>query len=130
MKIQALGLLLLLLVGSASFARTQETKPASPSIPAPGAERNPTAADQAKPSASSKNTPVEVWEYSAYKARVWLSISPTLGLSQNTKELIQRKIAEFADIEFGATMDCDVVETPDALFGSVLYHLDDLTIDQ
>lgn len=130
MKTQALGLLLLFLVSSASFARTQETNPASPNTPAPGAEKNPTAADQAKPSASSKNTPVEVWEYSAYKARVWLSISPTLGLSQNTKQLIQRKIAEFSDIEFGATMDCDVVETPDALFGSVLYHLDDLTIEQ
>ncbi len=67
--------------------------------------------------ASSKNTPVEVWEYSAYKARVRLSISPTLGLSQNTNELIQRKIAEFSDIEFGASMDCDVVDTPEALFG-------------
>ncbi len=77
-----------------------------------------------------KAEPVEVWEYSAYKARVWLSISPTLGLSEATKQLIERKIAECMEIEFGATMQCDVLETPDALFGSVLYHLDDLTIEQ
>jgi hypothetical protein len=61
---------------------------------------------------------------------VWLSISPTLGLSQASKQLIERKIAECMEIEFGATMQCDVVETPDALFGSVLYHIDDLTIEQ
>ncbi|MFN7796381.1 MAG: hypothetical protein ACK5Q3_12545, partial [Planctomycetota bacterium] len=67
-----------------------------------------------------KAEPVEVWEYSAYKARVWLSISPTLGLSEATKQLIERKIAECMEIEFGATMQCDVLETPDALFGSVL----------
>jgi len=93
-------------------------------------QRQASSAPDGKTASSKKNEPVEVWEYSAYKARVWLSISPTLGLSQSTKQLIQRKIAECTEIEFGATMQCDVVETPDALFGSILYHLDDLTIDQ
>lgn len=88
------------------------------------------AISETKSTPTRKNEPVEVWEYSAYKARVWLSISPTIGLSDPTKQLIQQKIAECMDIEFGATMQCDVVETPDALFGSVLYHLDDLTIEQ
>jgi hypothetical protein len=73
---------------------------------------------------------VEVWEYSPYRSRVWLSISPTLGLSDITKRHIQEKISHLVEADFGATMQCDVVETPDALFGSVLYHLDDLTIDQ
>jgi hypothetical protein len=73
---------------------------------------------------------VEVWEYSPYRSRVWLSISPTLGLSEVTKQQIREKVAQLVEIEFGATLQCDVVETPDALFGSVLYHLDDLTIDQ
>jgi hypothetical protein len=72
----------------------------------------------------------EVWEYSPYRVRVWLSLSPTLGLSDATKQEIQRKIAECAEIEFGATWSVDVLETPDALFGSVLYHLNDLTVEQ
>jgi hypothetical protein len=96
--------------------------------PAPGAST--ASSPESKPSETRKSEPVEVWEYSAYKARVWLSISPTLGLSQASKQLIERKIAECMEIEFGATMQCDVVETPDALFGSVLYHIDDLTIEQ
>ncbi len=72
----------------------------------------------------------EVWEYSPYRVRVWLSMSPTLGLSDDTKQQIQRRIQECAEVEFGATWSVDVLETPDALFGSVLYHLDDLTIEQ
>jgi len=72
----------------------------------------------------------EVWEYSPYKVRIWTSISPTLGLSEETKQEIYRKILECSEIEFGATWSVDVLETPDALFGSVLYHLDDLTIEQ
>ena len=72
----------------------------------------------------------EVWEYSPYKVRVWTSISPTLGLSEETKQEIYRKVLECSEIEFGATWNVDVLETPDALFGSVLYHLDDLTIEQ
>jgi hypothetical protein len=72
----------------------------------------------------------EVWEYSPYRVRVWLSISPTLGLSDSTKQQLQRKITECSEIEFGATWAVDVLETPDALFGSVLYQLDDLTVEQ
>ncbi|MBM3963479.1 MAG: hypothetical protein FJ308_00195 [Planctomycetes bacterium] len=72
----------------------------------------------------------EVWEYSPYKVRVWTSISPTLGLSEESKQEIYRKVLECSEIEFGATWNVDVLETPDALFGSVLYHLDDLTIEQ
>ena len=89
---------------------------------------------QETPKSSSKKTeasaPVEVWEYSPYRARVWLSISPTLGLSEETKRSIRQRLTDCVEIEFGPTMQCDVVETPDALFGSVLYHLDDLTIEQ
>ena len=94
---------------------------------------NATTAQKTTPKRSAGvNSPsdVEVWEYSPYRSRVWLSISPTLGLSEITKQQIREKVAQLVEIEFGATMQCDVVETPDALFGSVLYHLDDLTIDQ
>ena len=37
-----------------------------------------TASTESKPEAR-KSEPVEVWEYSAYKSRVWLSISPPWG---------------------------------------------------
>ncbi|MCU0707325.1 MAG: hypothetical protein MUF23_03440 [Pirellula sp.] len=72
----------------------------------------------------------EVWEYSPYRVRVWVSISPTLGLDESSKELLYRRIAENCEIEFGATANIEVGETPDALFGSVLYHLDELTVEQ
>lgn len=85
----------------------------------------PTDASASSASATSaKRTPVisnpsdvEVWEYSPYRSRVWLSISPTLGLSEVTKQQIREKVAQLVEIEFGATLQCDVVETPDALFG-------------
>lgn len=122
MRWNILGLCLAFLAANTLAGHAQETPQANSSGAA--------VAPESKPAESRKSEPVEVWEYSAYKARVWLSISPTLGLSEATKQLIQRKIAECAEIEFGATLQCDVVETPDALFGSVLYHLDDLTIEQ
>lgn len=122
MRLHILPASLLILSGWLGLALAQD-KTAN-TAPAAAAPSDP------KPQDARRNEPVEVWEYSAYKARVWLSISPTLGLSENTKQLIQQKIAQCSEIEFGSTMQCDVVETPDALFGSVLYHLDDLTIDQ
>ena len=72
----------------------------------------------------------EIWEYSPYRVRVWLSVSPTLSLSEDSEREIHRQIAEFAEINFGATWTIQVQSTPDALFGSVLYRLDELTVDQ
>jgi len=59
-----------------------------------------------------------------------LSVSPTLSLSEDSEREIHRQIAEFAEINFGATWTIQVQSTPDSLFGSVLNRLDDLTVDQ
>jgi hypothetical protein len=72
----------------------------------------------------------EVWEYSPYRIRLWVSLSPTLGLEESSKLELYRRIAECCEIDFGATSITEVGETPDALFGSVLYHLDDLTVER
>ncbi len=72
----------------------------------------------------------EIWEYSPYRVKVWLSISPSLSLSEDSEREIHRKIAEYAEINFGATWSIQVESTPDALFGSVLYRLDELTVEQ
>jgi hypothetical protein len=72
----------------------------------------------------------EIWEYSPYKVKVWLSISPTLSLSPKTEAELHRRIAEYAELNFGPTWNVSVEATPDALFGSVLYRLDELTVDQ
>ena len=72
----------------------------------------------------------EIWEYSPYRVKVWLSISPSLALSEESEREIHRKIAEYAEINFGATWSTQVESTPDALFGSVLYRLDELTVEQ
>jgi hypothetical protein len=72
----------------------------------------------------------EVWEYSPYKVKIWLSVSPSLSLSQSSQLELQRKIREFSEVHFGPTWSVGVETTPDALFGSVLYRLRDLTVDQ
>lgn len=72
----------------------------------------------------------EIWEYSPYKVKVWLSISPSLSLSEESQNEMHRKIEELAEIHFGATWTISVETTPDALFGSVLYRLDELTVEQ
>ena len=43
----------------------------------------------------------EVWEYSPYKVKVWLSVSPTLSLGEESENEIHRQIAEYAEIHFG-----------------------------
>ena len=72
----------------------------------------------------------EIWEYSPYRVKVWLSVSPSLALSEDSEREIHRQIAEYAEINFGATWSIQVEPTPDALFGSVLYRLDELTVEQ
>lgn len=72
----------------------------------------------------------EAWEYSPYRVRVWISLSPSLDLSEESQQEIYRRIVENAEINFGPTWRMDVVRTPEALFGSVLYQIDDLTVDQ
>ena len=72
----------------------------------------------------------EIWEYSPYRVKVWLSLSPSLSLSDDSEREIHRQIAEYAEINFGPTWSIQVESTPDALFGSVLYRLDELTVEQ
>jgi hypothetical protein len=72
----------------------------------------------------------EVWEYSPYKVKVWVSISPSLSLSAESEAEIHRKIAEYAEIHFGPTWVVSAESTPDALYGSVLYRLNELTVEQ
>jgi hypothetical protein len=72
----------------------------------------------------------EVWEYSPYRIRLWISMSPSLGVDEAGKRELHRRIGECCEIEFGATANIEVGETPDALYGSILYHLDELTVEK
>ncbi|MFN6164107.1 MAG: hypothetical protein ACK5AC_17230 [Planctomycetota bacterium] len=72
----------------------------------------------------------EAWEFSPYRIQVWVSMSPSLGIDEASRQDLYRRIAECCEIEFGAASSTLVGETPDALFGSVLYHLDELTVEQ
>ena len=72
----------------------------------------------------------EIWEYSPYKVKVWLSVSPSLSLGPESEAELHRKIAEYAEIHFGPTWVINVEPTPDALYGSVLYRLNELTVEQ
>jgi hypothetical protein len=72
----------------------------------------------------------EVWEYSPYRVKFWMSLSPKLALSEASQAEIERKVAETADLHFGATWNVSVEQTPEAIFGSVLHRLDELSVDQ
>jgi hypothetical protein len=72
----------------------------------------------------------DAWEFSPYRIQVWVSMSPSLGIDEASRQDLYRRIAECCEIEFGAASNSLVGETPDALFGSVLYHLDELTVEQ
>jgi hypothetical protein len=72
----------------------------------------------------------EIWEYSPYRVKVWLSVSPSLCMSPESEAYLQQKIAEYAEIHFGPTWTISVEPTPDALYGSVLYRLDELSVEQ
>lgn len=75
-------------------------------------------------------TAQEIWEYSPYRVKVWVSVSPTLSLSEESERELHRQIAELSELNFGPTWTIQVESTPDALFGSVLYRLDELTVEQ
>ena len=46
---------------------------------------------------------LDVWEYSPYRVKVWVSVSPTLSLSDESEREIHRQIAEYAELNFGPT---------------------------
>ncbi len=71
-----------------------------------------------------------VWEYSPYRVKFWLSVSPSLGLSEESEREIHKQIVEFSEVNFGPTWQTEVETTPDGLFGSVLYRLDEFTVEQ
>ncbi len=72
----------------------------------------------------------EVWEYSPYRVNVWMSVSPTLGWNEATQAEIQRKIRERCEADFGGAWRIRMQPTPDSMYGSVLYHIDELSIAQ
>ena len=84
----------------------------------------------ALPVLQTRVTAQEIWEYSPYRVKVWVSVSPSLSLSEESERELHRQIAELSELNFGPTWTIQVESTPDALFGSVLYRLDELTVEQ
>lgn len=72
----------------------------------------------------------DIWEYSPYKVKIWISDSPSLQMSEGTKKEVFRRVADQAELHFGATWSVSVEQTPEVLFGNVLHRLSELSVDQ
>lgn len=72
----------------------------------------------------------KVWEFAPYRVNVWVSLSPGLQLDQEAEAHLYQQIQTRCEADFGGTWDIRVQSTPDSLYGSVLYHIDELSINQ
>ncbi|AMV35516.1 hypothetical protein VN12_25720 [Pirellula sp. SH-Sr6A] len=72
----------------------------------------------------------QVWEFSPYRVNVWVSLSPSLQLDQNAELDLYQQIQKRCEADFGGTWSIRVQSTPDSLYGSVLYRIDELTVNQ
>ncbi|XZE35283.1 hypothetical protein SH501x_000772 [Pirellulaceae bacterium SH501] len=71
-----------------------------------------------------------VWEYTPYRVNVWVSLSPGLQLDEAAEADLFSQIQKRCEADFGGTWNIRVQSTPDSLYGSVLYRIDELTINQ
>jgi hypothetical protein len=70
------------------------------------------------------------WEYNPYRVNVWISVSPNLGWSEASEIDSHRSVLEKIETSFGGVWSARVQSTPDSLYGSVLYRIDELTVQQ
>jgi hypothetical protein len=78
-------------------------------------------------SAGNGQTP---WEYNPYRVNVWISVSPNVGWSEASELESHRTVLERLEAAFGGAWNARVQSTPDSLYGSVLYRIDELTVQQ
>ncbi|XZE44242.1 hypothetical protein SH467x_003842 [Pirellulaceae bacterium SH467] len=71
-----------------------------------------------------------VWEFAPYRVNVWVSLSPSLQLDQDAEKDLYQQIQKRCEADFGGTWNIRVQSTPDSLYGSVLYRIDELTVNQ
>ncbi len=71
-----------------------------------------------------------VWEFAPYRVNVWVSLSPGLQLDSEAEADLYQQIQRRCEADFGGTWNIRVQSTPDSLYGSVLYRIDELSVNQ
>lgn len=70
------------------------------------------------------------WESDPYRVNVWASVSSSVGWNDEAEEAMHREVKQRLDASFGGVFTSRVQSSPDSLYGSILYRIDELSVDQ
>nr|MCU0721182.1 hypothetical protein [Pirellula sp.] len=70
------------------------------------------------------------WENDPYRVNVWMSVSSSVGWNEAAEEATHREVLQRMDASFGGVFNSRVQSSPDSLYGSILYRIDELSVEQ
>ncbi|MCU0712677.1 MAG: hypothetical protein MUC43_11500 [Pirellula sp.] len=70
------------------------------------------------------------WENDPYRVNVWMSVSSSVGWDEMAEEAAHREVLQRIDASFGGVFNSRVQSSPDSLYGSILYRIDELSVEQ
>ncbi|MFN7840077.1 MAG: hypothetical protein ACK5N9_00030, partial [Pirellula sp.] len=70
------------------------------------------------------------WENDPYRVNVWMSVSSSVGWDEAAEEATHREVLQRMDASFGGVFNSRVQSSPDSLYGSILYRIDELSVEQ
>lgn len=70
------------------------------------------------------------WENDPYRVNVWMSVSSSVGWDEAAEESTHREVLQRMDASFGGVFNSRVQSSPDSLYGSILYRIDELSVEQ
>lgn len=70
------------------------------------------------------------WENDPYRVNVWMSVSSSVGWDEAAEEAAHRQVLQRMDASFGGVFNSRVQSSPDSLYGSILYRIDELSVEQ
>lgn len=70
------------------------------------------------------------WESDPYRANVWMSVSSSVGWDEAAEEDAHREVQQRMEASFGGVFNSRVQSSPDSLYGSILYRIDELSVEQ
>ena len=80
--------------------------------------------------AMSRSEAQDIWEYAPYRVSVWVTVAPSIGWTESSEREFHRKVQELCEVDFGGTWKIKSQSAPDSLYGSLLYRIDEMSIQQ
>jgi len=78
----------------------------------------------------SRSEAQDIWEYAPYRVSVWVTVAPSIGWTESSEREFHRKVQELCEVDFGGTWKIKSQSAPDSLYGSLLYRIDEMSIQQ